>query len=117
MNISELKSKFTSISKLKKGGQKTVYKASDFNGQVVALKIIGNATDPRVLQEISILKELALNNIPKIIDSGTVTDEMINEDALFIIEQFINGISYVIGLMKAIKPIYLQRLKFCIRYY
>lgn len=93
MNISELKSKFTSISKLKKGGQKTVYKASDFNGQVVALKIIGNATDPRVLQEISILKELALNNIPKIIDSGTVTDEMINEDALFIIEQFINGIS------------------------
>lgn len=93
MNISELKSKFTSICKLKKGGQKIVYKASDSSGQVVALKIIGNATDPRVLQEIGILKGLALNNVPKIIDSGIVIDESINEDALFIIEQFIDGIS------------------------
>lgn len=93
MNIAELKKQFASIDKLKKGGQKIVYKALDAGGQTIALKIVGNVTDPRVLQEIEILKELDLPNIPKIIDSGIVTDEAVNEEALYIVEQFITGVS------------------------
>lgn len=93
MNISELKKQFASIEKLKKGGQKIVYKALDAKGQTIALKIVGNVTDPRVLQEIEILKDLDLQNIPKIIDSGIVTDEAVSEEALYIVEQFINGVS------------------------
>jgi len=88
MNILELKSRFSSITKIKKGGQKTVYKAIASDGETVALKIIGNAADPRVLQEIDIVKGLALSNVPKIIDSGIVTDDAENEDALYIVEQF-----------------------------
>ena len=93
MNISELKANYTSINKIKKGGQKIVYSAIDSSGQTVALKIIGNATDPRVLQEIDILKQLNLNNVPKIVDSGIVTDETVNEDALYIVEDYISGTS------------------------
>ncbi len=93
MNIAELKKQFASIEKLKKGGQKIVYKALDAEGQTIALKIVGNVTDPRVLQEIEILKELDLQNIPKIIDSGIVTDEAVSEEALYIVEQFIYGVS------------------------
>ncbi|MBR2929303.1 MAG: serine/threonine protein kinase [Oscillospiraceae bacterium] len=93
MNVPELKAKFSSITKIKKGGQKIVYKAVTSTGQLVALKIIGNATDPRVLQEIDIVKGLSLSNVPQIIDSGIVTDDTINEDALYIVEQFIDGIS------------------------
>ena len=93
MNISELKSKFSSIVKIKKGGQKIVYSAVNAQGETVALKIIGNATDPRVLQEIDIVKGLAIPNVPRIIESGIVTDDTVGEDALYIVEQYIDGIS------------------------
>ncbi len=93
MNISELKSQYTEIQKLKKGGQKTVYLAKDNNGKKIALKIINDASDSRVLQEIKILKDLKLNNVPRILDSGIVKDEVINEDALYIVEEYIEGIS------------------------
>lgn len=91
MTVSQLKSRFTSIKKVKKGGQKIVYKATYPNGKVVALKIIGNATDPRVLQEISVVKTLSLPCVPQIMESGIVTDETVSEDALYIIEQYIDG--------------------------
>ena len=93
MNISELKARFGSVSKIKKGGQKIVFRAIDAQGETVALKIIGNAADPRVLQEIDIVKGLELPNVPRIIESGIVTDDAISEDALYIVEQFIAGIS------------------------
>lgn len=93
MNISELKSKFSAIVKIKKGGQKIVYSAINAQGETVALKIIGNATDPRVLQEIDIVKGLAIPNVPRIIESGIVTDDTVGEDALYIVEQYIDGIS------------------------
>ncbi len=92
MNISELKSKFSSIVKIKKGGQKIVYSAVNAQGETVALKIIGNATDPRVLQEIDIVKGLAIPNVPRIIESGIVTDDTVGEDALYIVEQYVDGI-------------------------
>ena len=93
MNISELKSKFSSIVKIKKGGQKIVYSAVNAQGETVALKIIGNATDPRVLQEIDIVKGLAIPNVPRIVESGIVTDDTVGEDALYIVEQYVDGIS------------------------
>ena len=93
MTISELKSRFSSIERIKKGGQKVVYKATSHDGEIVALKIISNATDPRVLQEISLVKTLSMPCVPQIIESGLVTDEAVSEDALFIIEQYVDGLS------------------------
>ena len=93
MTINELKKRFCSIEKIKKGGQKIVYKATMPGGDVVALKIIGNANDPRVLQEIELLRKIELPNIPRILEAGTVIDEAVNEDALYIIEEYIDGVS------------------------
>lgn len=93
MTISELKSRFSSIERIKKGGQKVVYKATSHDGEIVALKIISNATDTRVLQEISLVKTLSMPCVPQIIESGLVTDEAVSEDALYIIEQYVDGLS------------------------
>lgn len=93
MDINELKSKFKTIDKIKRGGQKTVYKATNDNGEIFALKLIENATDPRVLQEIEIIKDLNLDNIPHILETGTVKDNSIEEELLYIIEEYIEGIS------------------------
>jgi len=93
MTISELKSRFGSIERIKKGGQKVVYKATSHDGEIVALKIISNATDPRVLQEISLVKTLSMPCVPQIIESGLVTDEAVSEEALYIIEQYVDGLS------------------------
>lgn len=93
MTLTELKSRFTSIDRIKKGGQKIVYKAITNKNDVVALKIINNAADPRILQEIMLVKTLSLDFSPCIIESGIVVDESTNDNVLYIIEQFIDGIS------------------------
>lgn len=93
MTISELKSKFSNIEKLKVGGQKTVYKVKAVNGKIFALKFITNASDPRVLQEIDIVSKLNIENVPRIIESGLVYDEQIDENILYIIEEYIGGVS------------------------
>lgn len=93
MTVSELKRRFVKIEKIKKGGQKIVYKVEDQSGNTRALKLISNATDSRVLQEIKLVKESKLDNVPTIYESGIVTDEDISEDALYIVEEFIEGVS------------------------
>lgn len=93
MTVSELKKGFVSINRVKKGGQKIVYKATRPDNSVVALKVISNATDPRVLQEIEVVKKLPLKNIPRILEHGIVHDELIDEDVLYIVEEFIDGVS------------------------
>ena len=93
MTVSELKRGFTSIEKVKKGGQKIVYKATRPDKSVVALKVISNSADPRVLQEIEVVKTLPLENIPRILEHGVVHDELIGEDVLYIVEEFIDGVS------------------------
>lgn len=92
MNKKDLLAMLSSVNKIKKGGQKIVYKAI-YNGETVALKFINDSTDPRVIQEIAVVKELNIKNIPQIIESGVVYDEMICEDVLYIIEQYVAGIS------------------------
>ena len=93
MTITDLLSRFQKVEKVKKGGQKTVYKAQDYQGNNVALKIISNATDQRVIQEIEIVKRIKIPNVPTIIENGIVADEMVGEDALYIIEEFLDGVS------------------------
>lgn len=91
MNKADFMSDYVNIKKIKKGGQKTVYKAQALSGQDVALKLIYNAHDPRVLQEIEILTRLNIKNIPKIISSGYIKDDNSDEEALYIVEDFIQG--------------------------
>lgn len=93
LNIKELLARFASVDKIKRGGQKTVYRAQCITGELVALKIIYNATDPRVLQEIELVKKLKIENVPSIIESGFVLDETLGEDVLYMIEEYVDGIS------------------------
>ena len=61
--------------------------------QLVQTAVISNATDPRVLQEIEVVKKLSLRNIPRILEHGVAHDELIDEDVLYIIEEFVDGVS------------------------
>lgn len=92
MNKNELMARFSDITRIKKGGQKIVYKAK-LEGTIVTLKIINDATDRRVQQEITLVNSLNLNNVPHIIESGVVYDDSISEDVLYIIEEYLDGIS------------------------
>lgn len=92
MNKNELMARFSDITRIKKGGQKIVYKAK-LEGTIVALKIINDATDRRVQQEITLVNSLNLNNVPHIIESGVVYDDSISEDVLYIIEEYLDGIA------------------------
>lgn len=91
MNKKDFIAQFKSIEKIKKGGQKIVYKAEEQNGNLVALKIIYNANDPRIIQEIEILNNLKIKNVPHIIATGYITDESSQDEALYIIEDYIQG--------------------------
>lgn len=91
MNRKQLIARYKKVQKIKTCGQKIVYKAIDNKDNVVALKLVINSRDTRILQEIGILKNLNLNNVPRIIESGYVTDDDGDEDALYIIEEFISG--------------------------
>ena len=93
MKLSELKTQYSNIRRIKKGGQKSVFVAEDSNGRKIALQIIDVDSTERALQEINILRDLELDNIPKIIDSGIVEDDTINEDVVYIVEEYIEGIS------------------------
>lgn len=91
MNRKQLIARYKKVQKIKTCGQKIVYKAIDNKDNVVALKLVINSRDTRILQEIEILKNLNLNNVPRIIESDYVTDDDGDEDALYIIEEFISG--------------------------
>ena len=93
MTVEELKNKYSSIERIKRGGQKTVYKAKCKDGQTVALKIIPNTNDARVIQEIELVKDILIENVPIIYDHGIVHDDSIGEDVLYIVEEYIEGLS------------------------
>lgn len=93
MDKTTLLSKYKPIEKPKKGGQKIVYKVQTSSGETYALKIISDSGDPRVLQEIEIVKHLSLHNVPTILETGTVRDDSIDEEMLYIVEQYIDGVS------------------------
>lgn len=91
MTVVELLSRYTSIEKIKKGGQKTVFKAVKTDGTIIALKLINDADDRRVLQEIEIVQKLGLESVPRILESGIAYDTTISEEVLYIEEEFIQG--------------------------
>lgn len=91
MTVDELKKKYISIEKIKRGGQKTVYKAKQLDGTVVALKIISNTNDIRVIQEIELVKDILIEKVPIIYDHGIVHDDSVGEDVLYIVEEYIDG--------------------------
>lgn len=93
MTIQELKQQYPQIIGLKQGGQKVVYRATTKDGTTVALKIINNTSDARVLQEIDIVQKLGLANVPRILETGTVINEATGVDALYIVEELIEGVS------------------------
>lgn len=91
MTIKELLNRFKSVERIKRGGQKVVYKAITNEGSVCALKIVNSITDKRVIQEIEIVKSLNNEHVPAIIDNGIVFDESIGEESLYILEEYIDG--------------------------
>ena len=91
--LEEVKGELLSCDKIKRGGQKTVYKARLKDGNVVAFKLVSDTKDKRVLQEIELLKSLNINNIPKIHDADVVYDEANDEDVLYMVEEYVEGIS------------------------
>lgn len=91
MTVEELKKKYSSIERIKRGGQKTVFKAKCKDGHTVALKIIPNTNDARVIQEIELVKDILIENVPVIYDHGIVHDDSIGEDVLYIVEEYIEG--------------------------
>lgn len=92
MLLQELFDRYETVNKIKKGGQKTVYRVEK-DGSVYVLKLIYCANDPRVLQEISITQRISVSYIPKIYESGNAFDPGLNEDVLFIVEEYIDGLS------------------------
>ncbi len=90
LNKKDFINRFTNLSRVKKGGQKVVYKAME-NGRWVAVKLIYNSDDPRILQEIEIVQNMNIRNVPHILEKGYITDESSGEQALYIIEEFIIG--------------------------
>lgn len=90
MTVNELKKSFNKTERIKKGGQKIVYRAYK-GSECFALKIILDSCDQRVKQEIDVVESLKLSNVPSIIEHGFVLDESINEMVLYIIEQYIDG--------------------------
>lgn len=93
MTLSELRSRYTGLTLIKRGGQKVVFRGLMADGTPIALKIISAANDPRVLQEIALVQTLSLPNVPRILESGTVKDESIDDEVLYIVEEYIEGTS------------------------
>lgn len=93
MEKDELLSRFLGLKKIKEGGQKIVYCAQTQESQKIALKIIKDVANQRVLQEIGIVQDIQLDNVPRILESGIVTDNSVGEDSLYIVEEYIDGIS------------------------
>lgn len=91
MTKSEFIAQFDNILRIKKGGQKVVYKATTKSGDFVAVKLIYNAEDPRIQQEIDILTKMQILNTPRILETGYIQDDEAEENALYIIEEFIDG--------------------------
>ena len=91
LTIKELMNRYKTVEKIKRGGQKTVYKATTSNGTVTALKIVNTETDQRILQEIEIVRNLNNEHVPIIYETGTVFDEAVAENAFYIVEEFVEG--------------------------
>lgn len=78
------------VSLLARGGQKVVFEAKHKRYGDCVIKLYFQRNDPRSLREIQIEKNLNLQMVPKIYDTGTVEYE--NAETLYIIEEKICGL-------------------------
>ena len=74
---------------LARGGQKVVFEAKHKQYGNCVIKLYFQSNDPRSLREIQIEKNLNLQMVPKIYDTGTVEYE--NAETLYILEEKICG--------------------------
>ena len=91
MTLKEIMNRYKIVEKIKRGGQKAVYKATAYDGSVFALKIVDSVTDQRVIQEIEIVKNLKNEHVPVVFENGIAFDETIGEESFYIIEEYIDG--------------------------
>ena len=90
MKLSEYKSKFSACTRIGKGGQKTVYKVDDATASY-ALKIVEAPNDPRIQQEVAILRSVDIQGVPHILDQGMVEDDVSRDTFLYILEEYVEG--------------------------
>ena len=84
----ELKSHFTDLTQLARGGQKIVWQATHpLHGKTV-IKLYFSV-DARAKREIEISRGLNTDKTPRIFEAGTVSYE--GQDTLYVMEQFIDG--------------------------
>ena len=93
MTLNELFSMYSENERIKRGGMKTVYRVTKKTGELIALKLMSGANNPRNLQEIEVMRKLCLDNVPSIINSGVVIDDIVGDELLYVEEEFIEGIS------------------------
>lgn len=90
MTLNEYKARFTTCVCIGKGGQKTVFKVDNATGSF-ALKIVEVPNDPRIQQEIAILRSLKIQGVPRILEQGIVEDDNSKDPLLYILEEYIEG--------------------------
>lgn len=88
MTFDELKSQFTGMTLLARGGQKVVWSAQHPQHGKTVLKLYFSV-DARAKREIEISQTLKLERVPSIFEVGTVSYE--GQDTLYVVEQFIAG--------------------------
>ncbi|MBQ5933297.1 MAG: serine/threonine protein kinase [Lachnospiraceae bacterium] len=93
MTLNELFSMYSENERIKRGGMKTVYRVTKKTGELIALKLMSGANNPRNLQEIEVMRKLCLDNVPSIINSGVVIDDIVGDELLYVEEEFIEGMS------------------------
>jgi serine/threonine protein kinase len=84
----ELKSHFSDLTQLARGGQKVVWRATHpIHGKVV-IKLYFTV-DARAKREIEIAQGVKIDKTPRVFEAGTILHE--GQDTLYVVEQFING--------------------------
>jgi serine/threonine-protein kinase len=87
-DFDSLKTAFTDLNQLARGGQKVVYSATHSTYGNVVLKLFFE-TNARSQREIGISKDLKFDCVPTIYETGNITYE--GADTLYVIEQRIGG--------------------------
>jgi len=80
---------YTEVSLLARGGQKIVFSARHKNYEVCVIKLYFSLDDPRAQREIDIEKEMHLEAVPQIFDTGHIEYE--HMPTLYVVEEKIQG--------------------------
>lgn len=92
--LAQFNAKYTICGEIGKGGQKKVYKIQDHKGEFFALKIINTGIDSlaRIKREMLAVNIISHDNVPMIFETN-VNDETASNELVWVIEEFIDGVS------------------------